>query len=189
MNNDYPRDIDGLQEAFVRAHQLERREPGGGRWPFAGDGPWNLMQRDHVDDTPSLEDRSITLLETEGGQMLEVRKRDSRAPRVPLSAAEVDELATLRRWLQLVPDCGAEAGGRGAPLPAEHDRKLVWAVTGCLARGDADEGGRVAWSAIGRRMGSPRSPDALALRYRRAMARVVCALQGWPERRAKAMAA
>lgn len=173
-----PRDIDALEDAFVRCHLLEAREPGGGRWPFAGDAPWHLMERAHVDDTPDLAEHSVTLIETETGQQLEVRKVDSRSPRVPLDAAEVAELSTLRRWLLLVPDAAA-------PLGSDHDRRLVWFATGRLAAGE----GRVPWKALRRWIGSPRTPDALVRRYRMALGLVVCRLNGWPMRRAQGMAA
>ena len=172
-----PRDIDALEEAFVRCHALEAREPGGGRWPFAGDAPWHLMERSEVGDVGNA-DVSITLIETESGQQLPVRKVDSRAPRVALDAGEVADLALLRGWLALVPDCAA-------PLGAGHDRKLVWLATGRLHAGEE----RVPWKAVGAWIGSPRSADALAMRYRRALAEVVCRLNGWPARRAKRMAA
>lgn len=181
IHGEVPRTIADLQEAFVRCHLLEAREPGGGRWPFAGDGPWHLMQRDHVDDTPALADRSTTLLETPAGQLLEVRKVDSLSPRIPLSCAEVDELATLRRWLLLVPDAAA-------PLASDHDRRLVWLATGRLARGDVSDGGRVPWKQVRRWLGSPRTPEALARRYRLALARTVCRLNCWPMDRAQRMA-
>src|SRR5688572_11217115 len=76
-----PRDVDALQEAFVRAHALERREPGGGKWPFAGDGPWHLIQPE-VGDIAG--DFSETLIHTDAGKELRVRKVESREPRTPL---------------------------------------------------------------------------------------------------------
>lgn len=164
---DLPRDIEQAQECFVRAHVLERREPGGGKWPFAGDGPWHLIQPE-VGDMGAAE-YSETLIETDAGKLLQVRKIDSLAPRAPLDAAEVAELALLRSWVALVP---------------ERDRKLVWLATARLAAGE----GRVPWKAIGRWLRIDRSPDTLARRYRQAVARVVCELNGWPSRRAMAMA-
>lgn len=164
-----PRDIEALQDAFIRAHALERREPGGRKWPFAGDGPWHLIQRDR-DEAPELEDRSETLIETDAGKLLQVRKLDSRMPRTSLDAAEVAELALLRQWLMLVP---------------ERDRKLVWIATARLHAGE----GRVPWKAIGRWLKIDRSPDTLALWYRQGLARAVCSLNGWPQRRAMRMAA
>lgn len=161
-----PRCVDELQECFVRAHELEAREPGGGKWPFAGDGPWNLIQGE-VGDMAG--DWSATLIETEAGKLLEVRKIDVRAPRPPLGTAEVAELARLRGWLGLVP---------------EAERKLVWTATARLHAGE----GRVPWKAVGRWLRLGRSPEGVAWLYRRALAIAVCRLNGWPEARAKRMA-
>jgi hypothetical protein len=161
-----PRCVDDIEEAFVRAHALERREPGGRKWPFAGDGPWHLIQAE-VGDMAG--DWSETLIETEAGKQLSVRKIDVREPRPPLGAAEVAELAQLRAWLMLVP---------------ESDRKLVWIATARLHAGE----GRVPWKALTRWLRIPRTPDAVARRYRLALALAVCAINGWPTRRAQAMA-
>lgn len=150
-----PRCVDEIEEALVEAHALERREPGGGRWPFAGDGPWHLIRGEAGDYGGDGQDGASS----------------SRAPRPPLDAAEVARLAELRRWLQLIPH--------------ESDRKLVWIATARLHAGE----GRVPWKAVARWMRIDRSPDALALRYRKALAGVVCVLNGWPSRRARAMAA
>lgn len=148
-----PRDIDALEEAFVRAHALERREPGGGKWPFAGDGPWHLIQGEQGDY---------------GGDGQDAVS-DSREPRPPLDAEEVAELAELRRWLGLVP---ADA------------RKLVWIATARLHAGE----GRVPWTAIARWLGLKVALQTVMRRYRRALATAVCALNGWPTSRVKAMA-
>lgn len=176
MVMDIPRDIDALEEAFIRAHALERREPGGRRWPFAGDAPWHLMERDaRAGDA-----------DARGGVDGDDARSGS-APRSPLDAAEVDELATLRAWLAMVPDAVASAASaaRFGALAPEHDRKLVWLATGRLHAGE----GRVPWTAIRGWLGSPRSPEKLVVRYRMALAAVVCALNGWPFHRAKRMAA
>ena len=169
-----PRDIEEVELAFIRCHALERREPGGGKWPFAGDGPWHLAQGE-VGDIAG--DFSETLIVNEAGKELRVRKVEAREPKTPLSSAEVDELALLRGWLQLVPDAPGQLG-------ALHDRKLVWLATGRLHAGE----GRVPWTALKGWMRSPRSPDALVRRYRMALAVVACRLNGWPERRARVMA-
>ena len=34
-----------VEDGLVEAARLWRRSPGGGRWPFASDGPWHLMTR------------------------------------------------------------------------------------------------------------------------------------------------
>lgn len=35
-----------VKAELVETLVLWRRSPGGGRWPFAGDGPWHLIQRE-----------------------------------------------------------------------------------------------------------------------------------------------
>src|SRR5690606_29648550 len=147
--------IDALQDAFVRCHELERRMPGEGRWPFAGDGPWNLIQGEQGDYAGDGQDGVSS----------------SAAPHSPLDAAEVGEYQRIVGWMQMVDD------------PA--DRRMVWLATARLAAGE----GRVPWTAVKRWIGSERSPDALVLRYRKALALVVCRLNRWPTRRAKVMAA
>lgn len=41
--------FDLVREALVETAVLWRRSPGGGRWPFASDGPWHLMSREAFD--------------------------------------------------------------------------------------------------------------------------------------------
>jgi hypothetical protein len=140
---------------LVEGHALERREPGGGKWPFAGDGPWHLIRAEAGDYGGEGQDGVSS----------------GREPRPPLDSGEVDRLAELRAWVQLIPH--------------ESDRKLVWLATARLHAGE----GRVPWKALARWLKIDRSPDALALRYRKALARVVCKLNGWPDNRANRMAA
>ncbi|MGX7896880.1 hypothetical protein [Tsuneonella sp. HG222] len=162
-----PRRIDQAEEALIACHGLWRRSPGQGKWPFAGDGPWHLIQGE-VGDFAG--DFSETLIETEAGKQLQVRKLDTPAPRVPLDRGEVAERDRVTAWLGLV---------------GEAERRLVWTATGRLAAGE----GRVPWGKLVRWHKLGVGPDAAARRYRLALARIVCALNGWPERRAKAMLA
>ncbi|MBX7496776.1 hypothetical protein K3172_12995 [Qipengyuania sp. 6B39] len=163
-----PSTIEDMEEAMVRVHALWRRSPGGGKWPFAGDGPWHLAQGE-VGDIKG--DWSETLIETDSGKQLPVRKVESREPRTPLSSAEVDERDRVTAWVGLVAD--------------EQLRKAVWLATEALARGE----GRVPWTAIAAWVRWERTPNALKLRYRMALGAVVCGLNGWPSRRARVLAA
>jgi len=161
-----PRDIAELEEALVRCHELWRRSPGGGGWPFAGDGPWHLIraeQGDYVDSTDSV-------IEGKDGALRDIRVPLTRRPRVPLDAAEVAERDAVTGWLQLVADVDARA--------------IVWAAGRMLHRGE----GRVEWGQLKRELGYPRTPRRMAGRYREAMAEIVCRLQGWPLRRARVLA-
>lgn len=163
-----PGTIDALEEAFMQAHDLWRRSPGDGRWPFASDGPWYLAQAE-VGDVKG--DQSETLLTTDAGRELLVRKVDSIAPRCPLDAGEVALRDRITAWLGLVPD---------ALL-----RRAVWRATGQLAAGEA----RVGWKALAAALRWTKTPDALARAYRRELALLLCALNGWPTRRAKVLIA
>jgi len=167
-----PQTIAELEEAFVRVHALWLRSPGGGQWPFAGDGPWHLAQAE-VGDIKG--DWSETLVETDSGKVMQVRKVDSRAPRTPLEASEVDERDRVTTWLGLVGD--------------QQLRKAIWLASEALHRGDNGPGGRVPWSGIARWIGWARTPNALKGRYRLALGEVLCALNGWPSRRARELAA
>ena len=41
--------FDLVQERLVEAMELWRRSPGGGKWPFASDGPWHLIRKEWSD--------------------------------------------------------------------------------------------------------------------------------------------
>lgn len=158
--------VEGVEEALIEAHDLWRRSPGERRWPFAGDGPWHLAQGE-VGDVAG--EYSETILTTDAGKELRVRKVDSLPPRCPLDAGEVALRDAVTAWLQWIAD----------PL----DRRLVWLGTGKLAAGEA----RVPWSELAKRLGSSLTRQALVRRYRLSLAIVACRLNGWPERRAKMM--
>ena len=163
-----PGSIGEIEEAFVAVHALWRRSPGGGRWPYAGDGPWHLAQGE-VGDIKG--EYSETLIRTEAGKELQVRKIDAREPRTPLSAAEVDERDRVTGWLQSVQD--------------DALRRCIWEASAALARGE----GRVPWRAIALWLRWERTPNALKARYRLALGELVCRLNGWPMRRARVLAA
>ncbi|WP_370179919.1 hypothetical protein [Alteriqipengyuania sp.] len=94
-----------------------------------------------------------------------------RAPRTALDAAEVSERDRVTAWLDLLDD----------PL----DRQVVWMATARLQKGEAC----VPWAKIRRWARTDRSPSALAQRYVRGLAIILCRLNGWPVRRARAIAA
>lgn len=165
-NGSVPGSIEELEESLVAVHALWRRTPGAGRWPFAGDGPWHLAQGE-VGDIKG--DYSETLVETGTGKSMQVRKVESREPRAPLSAAEVDERDRVTGWLQSVRD--------------PQLRRCLWEASAALARGE----GRVPWQAIALWIGWKRTPNALKQAYARTLAGVVCELNGWPSRKARSL--
>ncbi len=79
--------FDLVREALVETTVLWRRSPGGGRWPFAADGPWHLMSRDVQSD-----------YDARGGDLSEVALRP-----LPLSREEVARRDMVSEWLMLIP--------------------------------------------------------------------------------------
>lgn len=96
---------DEVEEGLVEAWLLWRRSPGGGRWPFAADGPWHLVSREA------------------GKGDWDARGVDGEAPpprETGLSTKEVARRDALSAWLQFAPD---------------RDRRLVCMVIEQLGRG------------------------------------------------------
>lgn len=163
--------IAAMEGALIEMRDLEWRSPGAGGpgagSPFAKDGPWHLAQRE-VGDIAG--EYSETLLTNESGKELQVRKLDTLRPRTPLTVAEVDRLECLRGWLQLLPD--------------GDDRRIVWEASFNLWRGEAFD-----WAAIKRRTRYPHSTQRLGFRYREAVAKLVCRVNGVPVRHHRALMA
>lgn len=130
--------IEEVEEALVQVHDLWWRSPGGGKWPFAGDGPWHLLRRTREDGDY-------------GGDGAE-GVSSSEKPRTPLSMAEVARRDEVTGWLELVGDAvGA---------------KLLWLVTADYARGEPSPGwkriaGVIGWDKTDRAL-AWRYPRALA---------------------------
>lgn len=146
--------VDEVQDALVECHELWRRSPGEGRWPFAGDGPWHLGQAVAGDYAGEGQDGVSS----------------SAAPRTPLDREEVDRRDSVTAWL-----------GHLEP----EERRMVWLGTRQLHLGE----GRVPWKALAVWIKWDRTPDALRMRYRRCLALILCKLNGWPQRRIKALLA
>ncbi len=77
-----------VEEALIACHDLWWRTPGGGRWPYAGDGPWHLIQGEAGDYAGDGQDSTSS----------------SAKPRTPLSSAEVDERDRMTVWLEWLDD-------------------------------------------------------------------------------------
>ncbi len=153
---------------MIGCHDLWWRSPGSGVSPFAGDGPWRLMLSEQGDMAGEV---STTVLDT-GSRLIDVIKIDtSRRPRTALDGSEVAERDRVTAWLELLAE----------PL----DRVIVHRATLSLWRGEP----RPPWKEIKRAILWPKGLDALAFAYRRSLALIVCHLNGWPARRARALAA
>lgn len=163
-----PSTLEALEERLVAVHELWRRSPGDARWPFAGDGPWHLAQGEVGDIKGHY---SETLITNDSGKQLQVRKVETIRPRTALDAIEVDERDLVTGWLQ--------------QLPTTQDRRMVWLATRQLHLGE----GRVPWTELAAWIGWERTPRRLAQHYREALAGLLCRLNGWPIRRARAIAA
>lgn len=146
--------LEEVEEALIACHELWRRSPGGGRWPFAGDGPWQLIQGEDGDF---------------GGDGVDGASSSVR-PRPPLDAAEVGERDRVTAWLQWIGDVDV--------------RKAVWLATWAFHHGEP----HAPWMAIARAIRWTRSANALAGRYRMALAAITCRLNGWPMNRVRALA-
>lgn len=131
-----------VQERLVEAMRLWRRSPGGGKWPFAGDGPWHLVRDDGS-------------WQAEWDHRVNAHKQGyQEKPRpLPLSIEEVAERDQVSEWLLLVP---------------ERDRRLVVLALIQLANGQS----RVRWSQIRRQLTEETSPHGLGMRYSRAITKI-----------------
>lgn len=157
-----PGSIEELEERLIACHELWWRTPGEGRWPFAGDGPWHLIQGE-AGDYAGVGSDGAEEYETRSGRRIELKLRvvDSAAPRVPLSRAEVSARDRVTAWLELLPD--------------PFDRALVWRASMRPGRAQV----RPSWKRIGGELGWRGSENGLKWRWRKAMAALVCALNGW----------
>ena len=156
-----------MQEMLIGWHELWWRSPGDGCSPYAKDGPWYLAQREPGDIKGQY---SLTLIENEAGRLLKVLKLDTPRPRTSLSRDEV----ALRDWI----------GGQIDRIEDARDRRAVLGGSRMLWQGQ----GRIGWKELARQIGWDRTPEALQERYRIVLCQMVCRINGWPLRHAKAMA-
>ncbi|MEL6707623.1 MAG: hypothetical protein AAFP79_05020 [Pseudomonadota bacterium] len=155
-----------MEEMLIGYHELWWRSPGSGGSPFAGDGPWHLMQREPGDIAGRY---SLTLIENEAGKVLQVLKLDTERPRTALSSAEV----SLRDWIE----------GLVNRIDEDLNRRAILGATLMLWRGE----GRVSWATLAQSIGWARTPSALRQRYKRAVWEMVCRANDVPLRHAKAL--
>ena len=94
----------------------------------------------------------------------------SRRPRPALDAGEVGRRDALSAWLQLIED----------PV----DRNVV-RLASCPPHLEA---GKLTWKRIKALVGWDKGESALAWRYKRGLATILCRINGWPSRRITALA-
>lgn len=169
---------EAMEEALAELRDLEWRAKAAGRSlatsPWASDGPWQLAQVDRsLDVAAGNAEYSETLITNEAGRELLVRKIDTLRPRTPLRAAEVARYEVLLGWIELL-------GERVSPL----DARIVWEAAFHLWRGEP-----VDWVRVKARAGYPGSRQKVALRYHRAVAKLVCLVNGVPLRHHKLLLA
>lgn len=100
--------FDLVREALIEAMLLWRRSPGGGRWPFASDGPWHLMTREQLAGD----------YDARGG--FDGSSEVSLRP-LPLTREEVARMNRIGEWHLFVPD--------------EFDRRLIGKCLAWYAKG------------------------------------------------------
>lgn len=132
-----------VEERMVEAMRLWRRSPGGGGWPFAGDGPWHLV-RDDGSWQAEWDHRANAH-----------RQGYQEKPRaLPLSVEEVAERDRVSEWLRFVP---------------ERDRRLVVLALVQLASGAPHP----KWSRIRLQLKEEIGARGLGQRYSRAITAIV----------------
>lgn len=128
-----------VEERLTEAMRLWWRSPGGGKWPFAGDGPWHLVR---ADGSAQAEWDERVHQHFQGG---------AERPRpVPLSLAQIEERDRVSEWLRFVPD---------------RDRRLVVLALTERASGRKN----IRWSWIRRQLDETISPKGLDWRYSKAI--------------------
>lgn len=144
--------FDAVKERLIEAMLLWKRSPGGGKWPFAGDAPWQLMTRRTrvlVGIEGGLKGRELQLfMQAEDAE--ETRQWQGRDRPGPLSRDDVARRDEATEWLTWV---------------AEDSRKVVVAVLAQLARGAQ----RIDWARVKREIGSEGGNKGVYRRSTRAL--------------------
>jgi hypothetical protein len=129
-----------VQDDLVEARRLWRRAPGGGKSPYAGDGPWDL-----ISESDRALEAELMLNARDAGRPVTPEPRP-----LPLTRAEVQWMHQVSEWLLLAP---------------ERDRQLIAVVLGQLARGAK----RVSWKRVRARLSAENTERGLGMRYSRAV--------------------
>ena len=94
-----------VEERLVEAALLWQRSPGGGRWPFAGDAPWHLADRDLYG--PDVD-------------------KDAPIRPLPLIRAEIAKRDEASAWLVYVPDNNRRLTALVVVEKARNNGRVSW---------------------------------------------------------------
>jgi hypothetical protein len=132
---------DEVEARLIEAVRCRRRMAGGGRWPFAGDGPWHLIP-------------AAARAETLADFLLDAAQMGhDEVPREgPPSRAEIAAMEQAEEWLTYIDD----------------DRQRLALAGGLIERAKGRK--RIGWKALRDRLGEAVTPAGMERRYARAVA-------------------
>jgi len=145
-----------VEERLIETMLLWRRSPGSGRWPFAGDAPWQLMTRATRIEEGGFKGRELQL-RMQAEDVEEAKANEGRERSGPLTREDVARRDETSDWLRHVP---------------EDDRRLVILVLVRRAAGVK----RIDWARIKRELSAGIEHKGLYRRYSRAIAGIAAAL-------------
>lgn len=152
--------FDAVEERLIEAVALWRRSPGGGRWPFAGDAPWQLMTRKTRIEAGDFRGREMQLrMQAEDAE--EAKRWEGRDRFGPLSRDDVARRDEASEWL-------------GYVEPAS--RRVVILALVQLEAGRTN----VDWLRIKRALGAEIESKGIYRRYTRAIAAIARRLNADP---------
>lgn len=146
--------FDMVEARLIETVRCWRRMPGGGRWPYAGDGPWHLI-------TAAARAQTVADFLLDQVQM----GHEERPRAGPLLRSEIAAMEEATEWLTWIGD--------------ERQRLALVGGLAERARGRKSPG----WTALREALADPASPAGLQRRYERAIgfiANVLNARSGQP---------
>jgi hypothetical protein len=150
--------FDAVEERLIEAMLLWRRSPGGGKWPFAGDAPWQLMTRATRIEEGGFKGRDRQLrMQAEDAE--EAQRMEGRERWGALNRDEVERRDEASEWLGWI---------------GEESRKVVVLALTQRARG----GDQVDWARIRLQLGLTIGRFGMYRRYTRAITAIVKRLNG-----------
>lgn len=147
-----------VEERLIETMRLWRRSPGGGKWPFASDAPWQLMTRRTRIEAGGLKGRELQLhMQAEDAE--ETRRWQGVERAGPLSRDDVARRDETTEWLTWV---------------AEDSRRIV--VLALIERAAGRK--RTDWARIKRAVGVEVGNKGVYRRYTRAITGIAKRLNG-----------